>query len=112
MPPAITSGGMNGWASRYWDCCKPACGWTGNTGGRTPIKSCSKSNQTLSAYTDKSACEPVATAYMCWNDAPFQVGPDTLSYGFAARNGPKYPCGRCYQLQFNGSGHNERRTTR
>ena len=34
MPPPITSGGMNAWASRYWDCCKPACGWTGNTGGR------------------------------------------------------------------------------
>jgi len=105
MPPPITSGGMNAWASRYWDCCKPACGWTGNTGGRQPIKSCSSSNQTLGSYTDKNACEGGGTAYMCWNGAPWQVGP-SLSYGYVAASGSNYSCGRCYQLQFNGSGHN------
>ena len=42
---------------------------------------------------------------MCWNGAPFQVGPN-LSYGFVAASGPNYSCGRCYQLQFTGSGHN------
>ena len=57
MPPPITSGGQNAWASRYWDCCKPACGWTGNTGGKTPIKSCNMQNQTLSSYDGKNACE-------------------------------------------------------
>ena len=105
MPPPITSGGENGWASRYWDCCKPACGWTGNTGGKTPIKSCNKQNQQLSGFNDKNACETGGTAFACWDDAPFQVGPN-LSYGFAAVTGSKYSCGRCYQLQFNGSGHN------
>jgi hypothetical protein len=105
MPPPITSGGQNAWASRYWDCCKPACGWTGNTGGRQPIKSCNMQNQTLSTYTDKNACEGGGTAFMCWNGAPWQVGPN-LSYGFVAASGSNYSCGRCYQLQFNGSGHN------
>ena len=105
MPPAITSGGQNAWASRYWDCCKPACGWTGNTGGRTPIKSCNKDNGQLSSFTDKNACEGGGTAYMCWNGAPWQVGPN-LSYGFVAASGANYSCGRCYQFQFTGTGHN------
>ena len=57
MHPPPISGGMNGWASRYWDCCKPSCGWSGNTGGHTPIKSCSQQNQPLSSYDTKNACE-------------------------------------------------------
>jgi hypothetical protein len=104
MPPPI-SGGQNAWASRYWDCCKPACGWTGNTGGKTPIKSCSMSNQPLSGYDAKNACENGGSAYMCWNGAPWQVGPN-LSYGYVAASGSNYSCGRCYQLQFTGGGHN------
>ena len=44
-------------------------------------------------------------AYMCWNGAPWQVGPN-LSYGFVAASGSNYSCGRCYQIQFTGSGHN------
>ena len=42
---------------------------------------------------------------MCWSGVPWQVGPN-LSYGFAAASGGNYRCGRCYQLQFSGSGHN------
>ena len=104
-PPPDISGGSNGWASRYWDCCKPACGWTGNTGGRNPIKSCSQSNQTLSDNNAKNACEGGGSAFMCWQDAPWTVG-DKLAYGFAAASGGNYVCGRCYHLQFNGSSHN------
>ncbi len=63
------------------------------------------SNQSLSTYTDRNACESGGTAFMCWNGAPFQVGPN-LSYGFVAASGPNYSCGRCYQLQFTGTGHN------
>jgi hypothetical protein len=39
---------------------------------------------------------------MCWNEAPWSLD-DTLAYGFAAHNG--VPCGRCYQIQFDGKGH-------
>jgi len=55
---------------------------------------------------EKNACENGGTAYACWSDAPWQVGPN-LSYGFAAvgTNSGKYRCGRCYQLQFQGAGH-------
>jgi hypothetical protein len=41
---------------------------------------------------------------MCWSGVPWQVGPN-LSYGFAAASGSNYKCGRCYQLQFTGGGH-------
>ena len=50
MPPPITSGGENGWASRYWDCCKPACGWKGNVRSGNPMTSCNQQNQDLSSF--------------------------------------------------------------
>ncbi|MEO5768699.1 MAG: hypothetical protein ABIS92_10145 [Polyangia bacterium] len=106
QPPPITSGGMNGWASRYWDCCKPACGWKANAGGGTPVTSCNKQNQSLAGnYDAKNACEGGGTAYMCWSGVPWSVS-DTLAYGFAAASGGNYRCGRCYQLQFTGRTHN------
>jgi hypothetical protein len=101
-PPPITSGGSNGWGSRYWDCCKPSCGWKANAGGRTPANSCGPQNQNLGASDTANACFDNGSAFMCWNEAPWAVD-DTLAYGFAAHNG--VPCGRCYQIQFNGGGH-------
>ncbi|HTQ04011.1 MAG TPA: hypothetical protein VMI54_09145 [Polyangiaceae bacterium] len=104
-PPADISGGSQGWASRYWDCCKPACGWTGNTNGRNPIKSCDKSDNTLSDNNATNACQGGGTAFMCWKDAPWAVG-DDLAYGFAAASGSNYVCGRCFHIQFDGGTHN------
>jgi hypothetical protein len=101
-PPPDIQGGMNAWASRYWDCCKPACGWSGNVGGRTPAKSCDKSGNPLSSYDTKNACESGGSAYACFSDRPWQVG-DKLSYGFVAKNDT---CGRCFHVQFTGSSHN------
>jgi len=101
-PPPDVQGGMNAWASRYWDCCKPACGWSGNVGGRTPAKSCDKSGNPLSSYDTKNACESGGSAYACFSDRPWQVG-DKLSYGFVAKNDT---CGRCFHVQFTGSSHN------
>jgi hypothetical protein len=103
-PPPNIDGGQNAWASRYWDCCKPACGWAANAGG-TPMKACSEQNQTLGDDGARNACESGGSAFMCWNGAPWQVG-ERLSYGFAAASGPNYQCGRCFHLQFNGTGHN------
>jgi hypothetical protein len=104
-PPPITSGGTTGWASRYWDCCKPACGWSANVRSGPAMVSCNQQNQSLGGdYGARNACEGGGTAYMCWNAAPWAVGP-MLSYGFIAASGPNYVCGRCYQLQFAGTGH-------
>lgn len=40
---------------------------------------------------------------MCWDGAPWAAS-DTLAYGYAAASGNNYQCGRCYQLQFTGTG--------
>ncbi|MES1205948.1 MAG: hypothetical protein ABUS79_08420 [Pseudomonadota bacterium] len=102
QPPPITNG-MAGWASRYWDCCKPACGWKGNVSHGSPMMSCDMSNNSLGGnYDATNSCEGGGTAYMCWSGAPWQVS-GTLSYGFAAASGGNYSCGRCYQLQFTGT---------
>jgi hypothetical protein len=105
QPPPPIQGGSNGWASRYWDCCKPACGWTGNVRAGKPMASCNQQNQSLGGnYDTRNACDSGGSAYMCWNAVPWMVS-STLSYGFAAVSGANYVCGRCYQIQFNGAGH-------
>jgi hypothetical protein len=105
--PPVIEGGAPGWASRYWDCCKPACGWKGNVpGGSTPVHSCNSSDQSLGGnYDAKNACEgDKSGAYMCGNFGPWAVS-STLAYGFAAvKMGSDY-CGKCYQIQFTGSSH-------
>jgi hypothetical protein len=105
QPPRLDSG-TQGWASRFWDCCKPACGWKGNVGGRTPVTSCSAQNQSLGGnYDAKNACEAGGSAHMCWSFSPWAVS-DTLAYGYAAVNMGSDYCGKCYQLQFDGRSHN------
>ena len=89
--PAV-QGGKDGWASRYWDCCKPAC-----DGGNF---TCGKDG--TSHDGGDSACTG-GSAFMCYSFAPWAVS-DTLSYGFAAASGSNYSCGRCYQFTFTGEG--------
>ncbi len=106
QPPAIQDG-KQGWASRYWDCCKPACGWTGNVpGGSTPVHSCNKSDQSLGGSFDtQNACEGNQSgAYMCQDFGPWAVS-DSLAYGFAAVNMGGDYCGKCYQIEFAGTSH-------
>jgi hypothetical protein len=98
--PPITNG-SDGWASRYWDCCKPSCGWSENAGGK-PVASCSQDNAKMSDFKAQSACQG-GSAYVCWDMAPWAVS-DNLAYGFAAFNG--VPCGTCFQIQFTGGTHN------
>lgn len=101
-PPPITNG-QSGWASRYWDCCKPACGWKGNVSRGNPMMSCDKSDNSLGGnYDAVNACQGGGTAYMCWSGIPWSAD-DTLAYAFAAASGSNYACGRCYQLQFTGT---------
>jgi Glycosyl hydrolase family 45 len=104
--PARLTSGSSGWASRYWDCCKPACGWKANVRTGNPMNSCSQSDQVLSSADTKNACDGGGGgAFMCWSGAPWSVS-DTLSYGFVAASAGNYVCGRCYQVQFTGAGHN------
>lgn len=92
--PPIT--GSNGFATRYWDCCKPSCSWT------TSVPSCGKDG--TSRITDKNAQSGCAggTAYECYDFSPWYDASTNMSYGFAAYNASS--CGVCYQLQFTGEG--------
>ena len=54
-------------------------------------------------YDVQSACSN-GTAFMCYSGAPWSIS-DSVSYGFAAGSGSNYVCGRCYELQFAGTGH-------
>lgn len=99
------NGGMQGWASRYWDCCKQSCAWSGNASD--PVASCSLDNTDLGVNDDPNACgfnsaDPSGT-FTCHRMAPWAHS-TTLSYGYAAINGVQ--CGQCFQVQFTGSSHN------
>ena len=106
----IKAGGRSGqgWGSRYWDCCKPHCAWSGKGG---PIaKTCNAQQQPLTKGDDmvKSICDG-GPAGLCNSQAPFAINKD-LAYAFAAGPGNSYAgsCGSCFLLTFDG---NSRHTT-
>lgn len=94
--PPIT--GNNGFATRYWDCCKPSCSWTTN------VPACQKDGMTR--ITDKNArsgCDSGGSAFECYDFSPWFDPATNMSYGFAAKNGVN--CGSCWMLQFTGQGN-------
>lgn len=98
----VPSNSPTGHATRYWDCCKQHCSWP-DRGGAV---SCGPSNQPLSNKNEGSACatgNEHGDAYTCWSMAPWAVA-DNLAYGFAAVP-PGGACGKCYQLDFTGTGY-------
>ena len=99
QPTPITNG-TSGFTTRYWDCCKPACGWAANSHNK-PTKTCGKDGTSTVDGNTQSACSG-GSAYMCYWGAPWSVS-DTLSFGFAAF-GDTSNCGLCFQLQFTGQG--------
>lgn len=74
---------QSGKTTRYWDCCKGSCGWSGKAPVNQPIQSCDKSDNPLSNMAAKNGCESGGQAYMCTNQSPWAVD-DNLAYGFAA----------------------------
>ncbi|HSC86188.1 MAG TPA: hypothetical protein VLC09_02915 [Polyangiaceae bacterium] len=101
----LPSSAPQGWASRYWDCCKQHCSWPEHS-GNNPAVSCTQQDNVQSNANEGSACgNPKGNSYTCWSMAPWAVS-DNLAYGFAAVP-PGGACGKCYQLDFTGSGHHE-----
>lgn len=99
--PTVTRLGNDapvGYATRYWDCCKPHCAWPGNANGN--LRMCTEQNQSLGDSGASSSCDG-GPAYTCWDMAPWAVS-DTLAYGYAATPGGGSDCGKCYQLDFTG----------
>jgi hypothetical protein len=98
------AGTCNGYATRFWDCCKPHCGWPGNVpSGMSPMNSCNASGTQVVSSNTQSACAG-GSAFECYGLAPWAVN-STLSYGYAATSSGDV-CGRCYQLDFTGTSFN------
>ncbi len=101
-PPV--QGGCEGWATRYWDCCKPHCGWSSNSPAG-PLAVCDRQDNSLGGNVDAAnSCEG-GPAFLCHNLSPWSVD-GQLSFGYAAVAGRGDICGKCYQLEFAGRSRN------
>ena len=82
-PGNTSPGSCDGYATGYWDCCKPHCGWKSNVQGGNPLAACDKSDNSLGGNVDaQSACNG-GNAYQCHNLVPWAVD-DKLAYGYSA----------------------------
>ena len=100
--PKVVSGSQtkSGYATRYWDSCKPHCAWKGKGG---PVaRTCNVDGQTTASPDDGSVCDG-GNAGTCFDQAP-QIVNDTIAYAFAATPGGGSDCGKCYMLTFKGTG--------
>ncbi|KAL8337933.1 hypothetical protein RB601_006697 [Gaeumannomyces tritici] len=95
----------SGATTRYWDCCKPSCGWPkkGNL-VRGPVQTCDRGDSPLSdGGNTRSGCDSGGNAFMCSSQEPFATNA-THSFGFAAvRIAGKQEtdwCCACYELTF------------
>ncbi|KAJ8950370.1 hypothetical protein NQ314_007909 [Rhamnusium bicolor] len=95
-----------GTTTRYWDCCKPSCGWSENLRNKldTPVASCSADGDTKIDKEIRSSCVG-GTSYMCSDQQPVVVN-DTFALGFAAGSfsggvDNNYCCS-CFSITFQG----------
>ncbi|KAI0904138.1 glycoside hydrolase family 45 protein [Ustulina deusta] len=99
--PASAASG-NGVTTRYWDCCKPSCAWSGKASVSSPARTCDRNDGLLSDADAVSGCDG-GVAYTCSDYSPWAVD-DDLAYGFAATaisgGSESTWCCACYQLQF------------
>jgi hypothetical protein len=95
--PAITNG-KSARTTRYWDCCKPACGWNTN------MRVCDIDGKTISDKNAKSGCEG-GPAFQCMDFAPVEIN-GKISYVWAAFNNSGTQCGDCFQAAFQGGALN------
>lgn len=105
-PIKYVSGGRSGsgWATRYWDCCKPHCAWPGKGGIKT--YACDVSGNKINDDGASSMCDG-GNAGTCLSQIPMIVN-DTLAYAFAAvPSADGASCGKCYALKFTGKGKYE-----
>lgn len=106
--PPLGDDACKGYATRYWDCCKAHCGWPANVNPATDaLASCDKGdNSHGDDYLVPSSCQSPAenSAFTCYDMNPWAKD-DKLAYGFAAVPASGDICGRCYQLEFDGTGH-------
>jgi hypothetical protein len=92
----------SGKTTRYWDCCKPSCGWTGKASVSSPVACCGKDGSTKVGVAEKSGCDG-GSAYMCSNQIPQAIN-DSYAIGFAAASvsgwNEAQACCSCMELTF------------
>lgn len=95
--PAITT--------RYWDCCKPSCAWSGKARVTRPVEVCQKNGSVIPTERGanaQSGCNG-GPAFACDAHSPFVVTKN-VSFGFAAAKlmnmDEKGWCCACYELVF------------
>ncbi|KAF9024243.1 glycoside hydrolase family 45 protein [Hymenopellis radicata] len=93
---------QTGQTTRYWDCCKPSCAWSGKASVSKPVLTCDRNQNALTDPNVKSGCDG-GTAFACANNSPWAVD-DNTAYGFAAvriNGGTEASwCCACYELTF------------
>ncbi|KAI5864906.1 RlpA-like double-psi beta-barrel-protein domain-containing protein-containing protein [Durotheca rogersii] len=105
--PALAAGqgaSGTGQTTRYWDCCKPSCGWAQKTNSGQQVVTCSRQDTPLQDNgATRSACDAGGSAYMCSAHSPWAVS-ESLSYGWAAVRIAGQTettwCCACYELTF------------
>ena len=96
----------SGWATRYWDCCKPHCSWDQHAGGNHSRQCTNKGRTNDTNWGNGSVCDGGGSAMTCISQIPFTIdGCSDMAFAFAAvpaSDGGS--CGKCYQLTFDGKG--------
>lgn len=100
LPKIIDNNKKTGYATRYWDSCKPHCAWEGKGG---PVaRTCNADGMSKANSGASSVCDG-GNAGTCFDQTP-QIVNDTIAYAFAATPGGGSDCGKCYMLTFKGTG--------
>src|SRR5574344_36019 len=97
--PVAGGASGSGYASRYWDSCKPHCAWSGKGG---PIAKTCHADGSTAGVDESSVCDG-GTAGTCMSQIPIVIN-DNLAYAYAATPGGGNDCGKCYLLTFTGEG--------
>src|SRR5574344_1916852 len=90
----VIQGGKSGsgYATRYWDSCKPHCAWEGKGG---PVaRTCQRDGTTRAGSGELSVCKD-GSAGTCFDQTPIIINND-YAYAFAATPGGGNDCGKCY----------------
>ncbi|KAL6921517.1 hypothetical protein ACHAPO_004788 [Fusarium lateritium] len=102
-PLAVSAASGSGHSTRYWDCCKPSCSWSGKAKVSAPALTCDNRDNPITNLNAVNGCEGGGSAYACTNYSPWAIN-DDLAYGFAATKlagGTEASwCCACYALTF------------
>ena len=87
----------SGYATRYWDCCKPHCAWPEHGGSAS---TCDAQGNKIGDKGASSMCDG-GNSGICRSQFPIVIN-DTLAFAFAATPGGESNCGKCFDLVFDG----------